>query len=83
MYLLLSGNPIIIKQKEIKICERGFMCRSVVFKCPQCCSKFACRGQSEPVLDLGQLQGHKNPQERLYPPLPATTNFDQVFSGNK
>ena len=47
---------------QIKTCERCFLCHSIVFcktcnKCPKCCLKSACRGQTsklwETWLDLG------------------------------
>ena len=79
--------------KTSKLCERCFLCRSVVFcptyhQCLHCCSKSACGGQTEPVLESlghpgGQSQGHKNPQGRLHPPLPEPTNFDQVLNNYK
>ena len=66
------------------MCERCFLCISVVFcptchQCPCCCSKSACTGQTEPLLEnLGcprrQLQGHKNSQGRLHPSLPTPTS---------
>ena len=39
-----------LQTKKIKICERCFLCHSIVFcktcnKCPNCCLKSACRGQ--------------------------------------
>ena len=69
------------------------MCRSIIFcpkchKCPHCCSKSSCRGQTEPALEnlgcpRGQSQCHKSPQGSLLSPLLKPTNFDQVFSDNK
>ena len=68
-----------------KICERCFLCRSIVFckmchKCPNCCSKSTCRDQIAPVLGkMGsprhQPQSSSNPQRRLHPTLlvPATS----------
>ena len=75
-----------------KICERSFLCRSVVFChiCLQClhCSKSDCRGQTSPVLEnMGcprdQSQGHKNLQGRLHHPLPEPTIFDHVSTNHK
>ena len=64
--------------KSNKISERCVLCKSVVFwptchKSPHYCSKFAYRGQTEPVLEnLGrprdQPQGHKYPQWDYTPP---------------
>ena len=47
----------------IRICERCFLCRSMIFcktctKCPKCCTKYVCRGQTELVLiNVGSLGG--------------------------
>ena len=71
--LCKSRKSLFCKTKrEIKICERYFLCKFVVFcpkcqKCPQCCSKSGFRSQTESVLGnlglpRGQPQGHKNPQ---------------------
>ena len=45
----------------IKICEQCFLCRSIIFcktytKCPKCCTKSACRGQTEPITFLIQTK---------------------------
>ena len=75
-------------------CEKCFLCKLVVFcpscdKCPQCCSKSACRGQTAPFLEnmghpRGQSQSHKNPQGRLHLffwTWPTITWFPIIISG--
>ena len=67
------------------ICERCFLCISVVFcptcqQCPHCCSKSAYSGQTASVLGnmgcpRGQPQNYKNPQGRLHPPFPELTEL--------
>ena len=56
------GSRLSIEEKQIKICEKCFLCHSIVLckschKCSQCCHKSACRGQTsdllEKWLDLG------------------------------
>ena len=62
------------------------MCHSVVFcltcsKCPQCCTKSACRGQTSNLLENlarsgGRSESSSNPERGLPPPLsdPVTTH---------
>ena len=76
-----------------KICERCFLCRSIVFckmchKCPNCCSKSTCRNQIAPVLGkMGsprrQPQSSNNPQRRLHPTLLVPAKLDQVTKHHK
>ena len=65
----------------IKVCEQCFLCISVVFRqtCPKCCTKSACRGQSESVWgNLGSLGGRtqsiKNIERRDHPTFPNRPN---------
>ena len=65
----------------IKICEQYFLCRSIVFcqtctKCPKCCTKSACRGQTEPVLgNLGSLGGQTQSNTMLKEPFQTRPNL--------
>ena len=50
------GSRLLLKAKYIKICEKCFLCHSIVSckycnKCSQCCHKSACRGQTTKVLE--------------------------------
>ena len=63
-----------------KACKQCFLCRSVKFskkchKCPNYCSRSACRGQITPVLEKKDSPRHQpqsvnRPQRRLHSPLP-------------
>ena len=71
---------------QIKICEKCFLCHSIVLcqsclKYNKCCLQSACRGQtSELLANLAgsgrRSEGSSNPQRGLHPPLsdPAKTN---------
>ena len=50
------GSSLLLRAKYIKICEKCFLCHSIVSckycnKCSQCCHKSACRGQTTKVLE--------------------------------
>ena len=50
-----SRRVRLLSELQIKICERCFLCQSIVFcktynKCPTCCLKSACRGQTSKFL---------------------------------
>ena len=76
-----------------KTCERCFLCRSLEFckschKCPNCCYRSTCRGQTAPVLEKmgspgGKSQGGNSTQRGLHPPLPIKTQLDQVTNCHK
>ena len=78
--------------KEIKY-VRCFLCRSVEFckschKCPNCCYRSTCRGQTAPVLEKmgspgGKSQACNRTQRELHPPLPVLAKFDQVTHSHK
>ena len=68
-------SPIVKQLKYVKdvSCVDQLSSVPTCHLCPHCCSKSACRGQTEPVLEnFGRpryhLQGHNN-QERLHTPL--------------
>ena len=81
------------KTSVIKICEQCFLCRSIVFyqtctKCPNCCKRSACRGQTES--DFGNLEslgcrtkGHTNVERGLYPPFPNQTKLEKISDHHK
>ena len=84
----LSPGPVNChyKKMQIKICEKGFLCHSIVlcqscFKCNKCCLQSACRDQTSKLLaNLAgsgrRSEGSSNPHRVLHPPLsdPAKTN---------
>ena len=48
-------KSLFVKQRKKLKFERCFLCRSIIcpkcHKCPHCCSKSSCRGQTEPALE--------------------------------
>ena len=76
-----------------KICERCFLCRSLVFckschQCPTCCYRSACRGQVTAVLgEMGnpgfKSKSGKHTEGGLHSPLPVQTPLDKVTDCNK
>ena len=63
----------------IKICEKCFLCHSIVLcstcnKCQKCCLKSTCRGQTSKLLanlagSRGRSENSSNPERRLHPSL--------------
>ena len=80
-------------QREIKVCEKCFLCRSLVFckyctKCPTCCSKSTCRGKTSEF--LANLTGSgcrsescSNPERGLPPPLSDSAKTHTFFHCHK
>ena len=80
------GSRLLLNTREIKICQRCFLCHSITLcktcnKCPKCCHKSACRGQTAKLLEnlVGsgcRSESTSNPERGLYPPLsdPAKTH---------
>ena len=76
-----------------KICERCFLCRSLVFckschQCPTCCYRSSCRGEVKPVLGEMGSPGFKSKSSHhteggLYSPVPVQTQLDKVTDCNK
>ena len=74
------GSRLSIKAKQIKICERCFLCHSIVLcktcnKCSHCCHKSTCRGKTSKLLERlagsgGRSESSSNPQGGVHPPLP-------------
>ena len=77
------------KELLIKICEKCFLCHSIVLcptcrKCKKCCLKSSCRGKTSKLLDSVvtngcRSQGSSNPKTGLHPSLPKPT---QSFKGS-
>ena len=79
--------------REIKICQRCFLCHSIVLcktcnKCPNCCHKSTCRGQTLKL--LGNLAGSgcrakssSNPERGLHPPLSDPVKTHKVSYSHK
>ena len=80
------GSRLLSNTREIKICQRCFLCHSITLcktcnKYPKCCHKSACRGQTSKLLENlagsgGRSESSSNPERGLYPPLsdPAKTH---------
>ena len=80
------GSRLLSNTREIKICQRCFLCHSITLcktcnKCPKCCHKSACRGQTAKLLEnlVGsgcRSKSSANPERGLCPPLsdPAKTH---------
>ena len=79
------GSRLSIQEKQIKICEKCFLCHSIVLykschKCSQCCHESACRGQTSNLLEKVVRPGCRsesssNPEGGLHPPLPDPAKF--------
>ena len=59
-------SRLLCNSREIKICQRCFLCHSVVLcktcnKCPNCCHKFTCRGQTSTLLGNFAKSGWATP----------------------
>ena len=80
-------------QREIKVCEKCFLCRSLVFcnsctKCQTCCSKSACRGKTSNFLanftgSGCRSESHSNPERGLPPPLSDPAKTHKVSHSHK
>ena len=76
-----------------KICERCFLCRSLVFckschQCPTCCYRSSCRGEVKTVLGEMGSHGFKSKSSHhteggLYSPVQVQTLLDKVTDCNK
>ena len=87
------GSSLSLQKKQIKICERCFLCHSIVFcktcnKCSQCCHKSACRGQTSKLLEKLAGSGcwsesSSNPQRGLRPPLLDPAELGKVSHSHK
>ena len=87
------GSRLLSNIREIKICQRCFLCHSINLcktcnKCPKCCHKSACRGQTPKLLEnlagSGRRSGSgSDPQRGLYPPLSDPAKPHKVPHGHK
>ena len=76
-----------------KICEKCFLCRSLVFckschQCPTCCYRSSCRGEVKPVLgEMGSLgfesKSSHHTEGGLYSSIPVQTSLNKVTDCNK
>ena len=81
------------KELLIKICEKCFLCHTIVLcsschKCTKCCLKSSCRGKASKLLDSlvkngCRAQGTSNPKTGLHPPLPEPTQALKVSHSHK
>ena len=81
------------KRMQIKICERCFLCHSVVLckacnKCQKCCHNSTCRGPSSRILanlagSGGRSESSFNSQGGLPPPLSDPTQTDKISHSHK
>ena len=72
-------SRLLLQRKQIKICEKCFLCHSFVLcktcnKCQKCCTKSACRGQTSKLLENLAGSGCRsksgsNSERGLHPPL--------------
>ena len=73
------GSSLLSERLYIKICEKCFLCHSIVLcstcnKCQKCCLKSTCRGQTSKLLanlagSRGRSENSSNPERRLHPSL--------------
>ena len=81
------------KELVIKICEKCFLCHSIVLcptcrKCQKCCLKSSCRGKTSKLLDNVvtngcRSQGSSNPETGLHPSLPKPAKTVKVSHSRK
>ena len=86
-------NPLLSNVHRNKICEKCFLCRSLVFcrschQCPTCCYRSSCRGEVKTVLAKMGVLGFKSKSGKhteggLHSPLPVQTLLDKVTDCNK
>ena len=81
------------RKVSIKICERCFLCHSIVvcqscLKCPKCCSQSTCRGPTSKI--LGKLvesgcrpESSSDPKRGLHPPLSGPAKTHKVSHSHK
>ena len=79
--------------REIKICERCFLCRSLELckschQCPNCCYRSTCRGKAAEILgEVGsygfESKSSNHTQTGLHPRLSVQIQFNQITNCNK
>ena len=99
LYLLHPGTPkrelsprvsrLLLRKAQIKICERCFLCHSIVCnKCQKYCVKSAYRFQTSKLLEnlAGsgcRSESSSNPERGLHPPLSDPAETHKVSHGHK
>ena len=86
-------SQLLSQSHRNKICERCFLCRSLVFckychKYPNCCRNSTCRGKATSVLgEVGSFgfesKSSHNTERGLHPPFPVQTQSNQVTNCHK
>ena len=89
----VSSLLFLSEKVQSKICERCFLCHSVVLcktcnKCQKCCLKSTCRSQTSKLLanlaeSRGRSENRSDLEGRLHPPLPDPAKFNQVSHCHK
>ena len=84
---------VIYERSQIKICEKCFLCHSIVLcksfnKCLKCCSKSACGGPTSKLLEnlAGsgcRSESSSNPERGLHPPLSDPAKTHKVSHSHK
>ena len=87
------GSSLLSERLYIKICEKCFLCHSIVLcltcnKCKKCCLKSACRGQTSKLLANlagagGRSENSSNPERRLHPAFPDPAKSYKVSDCHK
>ena len=87
------GSRLLCKEKQIKICEKCFLCHFIVLckschKCSKCCHKSACRGQTPQLLEKMVRSGCRtesgsNPERGLHPPLSDPAELFKISHSHK
>ena len=83
----------LLSERKIKVCQRCFLCHSIVLcktcnKCPKCCHKSTCRGQTTKFLENLAGSGCRsesgsNPERGLHPPLSDPAKTHKVSHSHK
>ena len=86
-------SRLLLDNEQIKICQRCFLCHSIVLcktcnKCPKCCHKSACRGQTSKFLKNSAGSGCRsesgsNPERGLHPSLSDPAKTHKVSHSHK
>ena len=81
------------KESYSKICERCFLCHSIVLcptcnKCQKCCHNLSCRGSIPTLLESlagarGRSEGNSYFERGLPPPLPDSTQAHKISHSRK
>ena len=89
------GSSLLLSSKrvQIKICQRCFLCHSMVLcktwnKCQKCCTKSTCRGETSELLanlagSGSRSESSSNPERRLHPPISDLAQTLKVSHSHK